>query len=967
MFDTTTSITLTADALDTDGTIAKVEFLHGTTLIGQDTTAPYSLPWNNVGAGHYALTARATDNSGAVSTSAVVNVFVKKLIPAGSTWKYLDNGSNQGTGWRQVGFNDASWASGPAELGYGDGGEATVVSYGSNANNKYITTYFRRAFAVNDPAGFSSIVVRLKRDDGAVIYVNGVEAHRSNMPGGTISYTSLADELVDGTDESTFFTSVLDSGLFTSGPNVVAVEIHQINVTSSDISFDLELLGNVKPPIVTWVSPANNSQFTASDDITLTAQATDDIGIKKVVFFRDDVRLGETSTGTGGNYSFVWTDAVAGVHQLTAKAIDLGGMSATSSQLITINVLSNALFVVNSTTLTTAETAIKNRLEALGYVVTIKTASGAVTADAYGKTVVVISSTVTSSSVNTKFRDVTVPVITWEEALYDDMKMTGLTGGTDYGTTGSQTQVAMTGTSHPLAAGLSGTVTVVSSATTFIWGRPTANSVKIATLASDSTKVVIYGYEKGSLMNGQPAPGRRVGFFLGEDSASILNANGWALFDAAILWASEYPCFPAVDAMIVMDRSSSMLGQPFVDAKHAASNFVTHLQLTVDQAGLVSFASSSTLNMTLSDNAAEIIDAIFDLSNSTGSRIDHGILTARQHLASAYHNPSAAPVILLLSDGIPSSGATESTVLTEANAAKAAGIRIFTVGFGNVNPTLLQSVASSPGDFYYGTESSDLEDLFRSIALSLCRTTNQPPSVQITAPASGAVFNPPANIQLQATASDSDGTVTKVEFYFGATKIGEDTTSPYSVTWNNAPPGTHEVTAVAYDDDGLFAVSQSIIIKVNSAPVVDAEPESQTIEFGQAASLTGTVTDDGLPSGVLTVSWSKLAGPGTVSFGNPNATATTATFSAAGTYLLQLAANDTAAIGADDVIVIVNPPVTVNAGPDQTIWLDETTALEGVPVAPGSGETLAWSVVGGPGPVDIDLPSAGNSDVAFAL
>jgi len=71
------------------------------------------------------------------------------LIPAGDSWKsgdswkYLDDGSNQGTAWRTPGFNDSSWAEGNAELGYGDGDEATVVSYGPSSNNKYITTYFR--------------------------------------------------------------------------------------------------------------------------------------------------------------------------------------------------------------------------------------------------------------------------------------------------------------------------------------------------------------------------------------------------------------------------------------------------------------------------------------------------------------------------------------------------------------------------------------------------------------------------------------------------------------------------------------------------------------------------------------------------------------------------------------------------------------------------------------------------------
>src|SRR5436189_3817 len=74
------------------------------------------------------------------------------LVPAGSVWRYLDNGSDQGAAWRLPGFNDAGWASGLAQLGYGDGDEATVVGYGGNASAKYITTYFRRTFSVTNPA-----------------------------------------------------------------------------------------------------------------------------------------------------------------------------------------------------------------------------------------------------------------------------------------------------------------------------------------------------------------------------------------------------------------------------------------------------------------------------------------------------------------------------------------------------------------------------------------------------------------------------------------------------------------------------------------------------------------------------------------------------------------------------------------------------------------------------------------------
>jgi len=165
------------------------------------------------------------------------------LVPAGSVWKYLDDGSNQGTLWRGTGFDDSAWSGGPAQLGYGDGDEATVVSYGPDPNNRYVTTYFRHSFDVADPSQFNFLQLRLLRDDGAVLYLNGTEIQRSNMPAGTISYVTLASSTVSGAAEDAFNEYYVDSSDLVSGINVIAVEVNQRRVTSSDISFDLEVFG----------------------------------------------------------------------------------------------------------------------------------------------------------------------------------------------------------------------------------------------------------------------------------------------------------------------------------------------------------------------------------------------------------------------------------------------------------------------------------------------------------------------------------------------------------------------------------------------------------------------------------------------------------------------------------------------------------------------------------------------------
>jgi acid phosphatase type 7 len=172
------------------------------------------------------------------------------LVPTGSVWRYLDNGSNQGTAWRAPAFNDSGWASGPAQLGYGDGDESTVVSFGPDSANKYITTYFRRSFNVADASLYQSATLRLLRDDGAVVYLNGTEIFRSNMPGGSIGYLTLASAAID---DNTFHVTALNPALLVTGNNVLAVEIHQANGTSSDISIDAELTASTAAtaPVIT--------------------------------------------------------------------------------------------------------------------------------------------------------------------------------------------------------------------------------------------------------------------------------------------------------------------------------------------------------------------------------------------------------------------------------------------------------------------------------------------------------------------------------------------------------------------------------------------------------------------------------------------------------------------------------------------------------------------------------------------
>ncbi len=195
----------------------------------------------------------------------------KTIIPTSSVWKYLDNGTNQGTTWTDASFDDSAWKSGAGQLGYGDGDETTTISYGSNSSNKYISTYLRRSFSLSeaDKIG-SNYAVNLLVDDGAVVYLNGVEIIRNNMPTGSISYTSLASSAVGGSSESAYSTYPIDKNLLVVGNNVLAVEVHQNAANSSDVSFDLEMVCDISD-YNNLISTAKNYSVNLTGDLSLTA------------------------------------------------------------------------------------------------------------------------------------------------------------------------------------------------------------------------------------------------------------------------------------------------------------------------------------------------------------------------------------------------------------------------------------------------------------------------------------------------------------------------------------------------------------------------------------------------------------------------------------------------------------------------------------------------------------------------
>ena len=547
-------------ATDSDGTITQAElFLNGES-IGNGTlleAGKYRIDLIDIPYGEHSLIAIATDNGGRKAVSDTVRFFVNGPIlitldspeesslfgtpvniPLTATGvngsgtiaqvQFFSNGEHVGngtlSGTDQYNFTWVNAQVGPHSL-RAVATDGNGVKSWSESANIYIT--YAPTVNITSPASGASYP-----KNGSI----ALTADARDFDG----YVSSVEFLVNGTGslgqatltQANTFTRVWS----TSQPGTYSVTAKAIDDAGLiTISNPITVTVTNNPPTVSIMSPANGSTFGPLPSITLSADASDSDGyFNSVDFYDGSILLGSAYSSP---YEFLWSNAGSGSHVLTAKVTDDNAAVTTSNPVsITVDSLGNALLVVGNTTLSAVDTAIKVRLQNLGLNVVVKSATSAVTADATGKLVVVISDSVSPTQVNTKFRTVAIPVVTLDPQLFDDMGMTATTSG-NFGTTSSQKNVTITDAAHPMAGGLSGTVQVTNSNTTFGWGKPNANVPKIATLTSDSTKATNFGYVSGAVMPGLTAPERRVGFFYTASSSS-LTTNGGLLFDNAVRWAA---------------------------------------------------------------------------------------------------------------------------------------------------------------------------------------------------------------------------------------------------------------------------------------------------------------------------------------------------------------------------------------------------------------------------------------------
>jgi hypothetical protein len=258
------------------------------------------------------------------------------LVKSGEQWRYLDEGSAAPAPWISADFDDSKWKLGTADLGFG--GDASTTVEAGPPERRHVTTYFRRIFDILDPDLVRTVMLRLKRDDGAVVYLNGKEIHRVNLPVGRIDAQTLATRDVTGLEKEVFFPVKIDPKNLIPGRNTLAVEVHLNSQRSNDLAFDLELSANrvdsAFPPDVAFAEPPDGALFQPKESVAVKLDALDSDGkIKSVSLFVDGKSVGTTKRTP---YVFKWIAGSLGMHRLRAVAVDNDNKQSESFRTVTI-------------------------------------------------------------------------------------------------------------------------------------------------------------------------------------------------------------------------------------------------------------------------------------------------------------------------------------------------------------------------------------------------------------------------------------------------------------------------------------------------------------------------------------------------------------------------------------------------------------------------------------------------------
>jgi len=756
-------IPMAASASDADGSIVRVEFYNGATKLGEDTTAPYTYAWPSVPAGSYSLSARAIDNQGATTSSTPVSVpVIASVVKLTSTNKVV---------------------------------QSTVVA------PQTASATFRLAGAgkIRFQTAVGGAYVEQAPSDEWLEPENGLEAAKyeamAQMVSGTLS-TGTAGQWQPMNAPRDW---TLTRAMVGSSQTVINVRIRRIGTTTVLASTDVTLNATVTnvAPTITITAPASGASFASGVPIPLQASASDSNGtVSTVEYFR----AGSISLGMATLSNGLWvlnpSTVPIGSHSITARATDDSGASTTSNPITVVVTGAVALSSQNKTVTSEvagpATASATLRMGAEGKLYFRTTATGAFIEQSPLTEWLNPESTTEAANYEVWAQLVSGTLSTgtagqWLRMnLARDWTLTRATVGSSQtvinvrirriGTTTvlASTDVTLNATVTNVAPTI--TITAPASGASFASGVP----IPLQASASDSNGTVstVEYFRAGSISLGM----------------ATLSNGLWVLNPSTVPIGSH-----SITARATDDSGASTTSNPItVVVTGAVALSSQNKTVTSEVAGPAT--ASATLRM-----GAE--GKLYFRTTATGAFIEQSPLTEWLNPESTTEAANYEVWAQLVS-GTLSTGTAGQWL--RMNLARDWTLTRATVGSSQtvINVRIRR----------IGTTT-----VLASTDVTLNATvTNVAPTITITAPASGASFASGVPILLQASASDSDGTVSTVQFFrAGSTLIGTATrvsgtaaNGVWEFDWPDAATGTHSITARATDNNGGTTTSAPVTITV---------------------------------------------------------------------------------------------------------------------------------------------------------
>lgn len=942
------SITFNANAADSDGTVTKVDFYNGATKIGTDTTAPYSFAWTNVAVGTYTITAKATDNSGAVTTSAAITVKVNaNVAPTVSITSPGNNAAFVAPGAITINATAADTDGTITKVDFYNGttllGSDTSSPYSFAWNNVAVGTYSLTTKATDNKGAVTTsaaIAVTVNANAAPTVSITSPANNASFAAPAAITINATAAD-TDGTiTKVDFYNGTTLLGSDTTSPysyawSNVAVGTYSLTAKATDskgavtasAAISVSVATN-QLPTITFNEPVDNGPaIYAPADIALGATASDPDGtIAKVEFFRGTTKLGEALSAP---YRFVWTNVAAGTYSLTAKATDNRGAVATSAaKSVTVTANPNPASVSFSLNgLSFRDKSVFASTQSLTHSIFYSFPSGggfAQRAQIYANSVLVCE---TAAAPELSTGRLACNAAAMAVGTYSiSAKITGPNGLVTVKTAGtiyieaSPTISALI--TKPLQGeklwegriDVEGDVTLPAGATfklyrniysctdtqfdietpaTTAGARFTAThnwipnqdsppaclrAVAVATDGRSAQSVVSnIEYLRASAVIVNPAPGVVYTPTVNVDVKANVPPGGRVEINGVVATLNGSNYRAAVPLVVgsnsigatVLVGTSALVTSATVDVTYTAAIDRT-LSITqpvegekiqlgtydpevskVTVTGTVTGVAATTVlvrDTFGSQHLADIVNGSFTLSvpvsdednwidvtaygpgGAAATKRVHFYATTTATDAIVLTSPAACSVIPATPGNITLSALTRTrypvarinylannvVVATSTTAPFDAQWNGVPSGSYQINAHAFRTVYDNVGNpseqFVYAST---------SVGVTV-GTPNVPPTCTLIAPANNASYALGQNIPLEATATDADGSIAKVEFFDGTTLVASLTAPPYRYAWASASAGAHSVSARVTDNQGATTSCPAAVVQVstNRAPSV---------------------------------------------------------------------------------------------------------------------------------------------------